>query len=132
MTVVRHTQTLRPIQRIGFGIDEREKASLVVEDLNPRVTPVGDDDDVGLGINGDSRGSVELAVAFTARAEGKEKGAVGGVKDFDAVIVIVGDEDVIGQRINNQKLRRGKLVFGSTTFTESEGLEEGERGGEER
>ena len=104
MIVVCQAKTLRAIQRVGFGVDEREKASLVVKDLNPRVAPIGDDDDVGLGIHGDSRGSVELTVAFAARTEGEEKGAVGGIEDFDAMIVIVGDEDVIRGRIDRHKL----------------------------
>ena len=112
-------EALRPVERIAFRVDEGEKAALFVEDLDARVAPVGDDDDVGLGVDGDPRRGVELSVAFAARAEGEEEGAVGNVEDFDPVIVVVGDEEVIGRRVHGHELRGGELVFRRTALAES-------------
>ena len=100
-------EALRPVKGIALGVDEGEKAPLFVKDLDPRVAPVGNDDDVGLGVDGDARRGVELSVALAARAEGEEKGAVGNVEDFDPVIVVVGDEKVIRRRVHGHELGRG-------------------------
>ena len=95
MSVVGDGESLRPVQRIRLRVDEREKAAFVVEHLDPRVAPIGDDDDVGFGVDGHARRSVELPVAFAAGSEGEEESAVGRVEHFDAVIVIIRDQHLV-------------------------------------
>ena len=119
MPVVRQAETLRTVQRVGLGVDEREEAPLIVENLQSGVTPVGDDHDFGLGIDGDASWRVKLAVAFASRPEGEKEGAIEGVEDFDAMVVIVGDEDAVFRRIHGDELRRRELMLGGTTFSKS-------------
>ena len=121
MSIGRHSQALGTVERVAFRIDEREKTPLFVKHLNTRVAPIGDDDDVGLGVNGDACRSVELAIAFAARPEGEQESAAGGIKYFDAMIVIIRDQYLVGGGIDGNKLRRGELMLAGASLAESEG-----------
>ena len=83
---------LLPLGQFLSVADERgDVVPFGVERLNPVVRPVADVD-VSVGVYGDVRGVVELAVTVAVAAEREDKLAI-GVELLDAVVFVVGDVD---------------------------------------
>lgn len=101
VSVRRHGDALRPVQRAGEGVDKGEEGPGRVEDLDARVAPVSHND-VVLVVDRDAGGGVELAVALAVRAKAELELAL-GVKHLAS-------KNIKSDNASN----RGKLLHGVT------------------
>ena len=76
--------------------------------LNSGISPVGNKY-IFLFIHRDSRGSVELPIPLSRRAE-TEPERTFGIENLDAMVMEVGDDDVI-RRVDCAKVRTGEMML---------------------